>query len=73
MFSYSHEKNELEQHEYIKEGLVIPKPRNSHSFTQNGSKVYIYGGAHEEGPLNDAFELDLETKEFKQIKPKDHD
>ena len=31
----------------------------------------MYGGANEEGPLNDAFELDLETKLFRNLKPAD--
>jgi hypothetical protein len=39
--------------------MVVPKPRNSHSFVQSGGKAVVYGGANEEGPLNDAFELDL--------------
>ena len=32
MFIYHHDKNEIEKIEYLKEGLIIPKPRNSHSF-----------------------------------------
>ena len=68
VFVYHHEKNELEKIEYLQEGQVVPKPRNSHSFTQNGSKAYVFGGANEEGPLNDAFEFDLESKKFTRIK-----
>ena len=68
LFAYDHEKNEIEQIEYLKDGLIIPKKRNSHLFVQNGNKAYLYGGANEEGPLNDAFELDLEKKEFKNVK-----
>lgn len=71
MFTYDHAKNEIEKYEYLKEGLIVPKPRNSHSFVQHGTKAYVYGGANEDGPLNDAFELDLESKEFKNLKPKD--
>ena len=32
LFTYDHEKNELEKIEYLEEGLIIPHPRNSHSF-----------------------------------------
>ena len=32
LFTYDIEKNELEKIEYLEEGLIIPKPRNSHSF-----------------------------------------
>lgn len=58
----------MEQVEFLKEGLIIPKPRNSHSLVQNGKKAYIYGGANTNGPLNDAFELDLEKCIFSNIK-----
>ena len=33
----------------------------------------MYGGANEDGPLNDAFELDLETRAFSRIQVKDMD
>ena len=46
----------------------MPKPRNSHSMSQRGQKAYVYGGANEEGPLNDCLELDLQTLEFKRLK-----
>lgn len=52
----------------MKEGLIIPKPRNSHSFVQNGDKAYVYGGANTEGPLNDCFELDLKQYTFSNVK-----
>ena len=68
MFVYDHKTNEIEQHEYLKEGLVIPEPRNSHGFIQKESKAYIFGGANEEGPRNDAYELNLENLEFRRIK-----
>ena len=67
LFVYHHDKNEIEQIEYLKEGVIVPKPRNSHSFIQSGQKAYIFGGANEEGPLNDAFELDLESCTFSRI------
>ena len=54
----------MEKVEYLEDGLVIPKRRNSHCFVQQGSKVYIYGGANDQGPLNDAFILDLETSKL---------
>lgn len=49
----------------------MPKPRNSHSFVSNGKTAYIFGGANNEGPLNDAFSMDLETCQFKRIQVKD--
>ena len=67
LFVYNHETNEIEQQEYLKEGLIIPKVRNSQLFVQSGNKAFVYGGANQEGPLNDAFELDLETLEFKNV------
>ena len=33
LFVYHHDKNELEKIEYLKDGVIVPKPRNSHSFT----------------------------------------
>lgn len=57
----------MEKVEYLEDGLIIPKRRNSHCFVQVGSKVYIYGGANDEGPLNDAFSLSLETSKFSRI------
>jgi hypothetical protein len=32
-----------------------------------GSKAYVYGGANHDGPLNDCFELDLNTFLFSRI------
>jgi len=32
VFMYHHAKNELEKVEYLQEGAVVPKPRNSHGF-----------------------------------------
>ena len=55
---YHHEKNELEQIEYI-DDAVVPKPRNSHSTAVGEGVAYLFGGANEEGPLNDAYTLDL--------------
>ena len=57
----------MKQVEYLEEGLIIPKRRNSSCFVQVGSKAYIYGGANDEGPLNDAFVLDMETSKFKKV------
>ena len=68
LFAFDHAKTEIEKQEFLKEGMIIPKPRNSHSFVQNGGKAIVYGGANEEGPLNDAFELDLQKLEFSNIK-----
>lgn len=67
VFVFNEAANKLEKIEYLKEGAIVPKPRNSHSFLQNGKIAYIYGGANNEGPLNDAFKLDLENYEFSRI------
>ena len=32
LFAYNHTSNEMEKQEFLKEGMIIPKPRNSHSF-----------------------------------------
>ena len=71
VFKFHHEKNELEKIEYLQEGVIVPKPRNSHGFIQSGDKAFIFGGANEEGPLNDAYELDLDSCKFKKIKLED--
>jgi hypothetical protein len=67
VFVFHHDTNKLEKIEYLQQGAVVPKPRNSHSFVANGKTAYIFGGANNEGPLNDAFSLDLESHEFKRI------
>lgn len=67
MFVFDHALQKLEKVEYLKDGDILPKERNSHSFVQNGKTAYIFGGANNEGPLNDAFELDLESMKFKRI------
>ena len=67
LFIYDHQKNEIEKIEYIKEGLIIPKPRNSHSFVKYGNVAFVYGGANNEGLLNDAFKLDLLKHTFSNI------
>ena len=69
---YHHEKNELEQIEYINDA-VVPKPRNSHSTAVGDGVAYLFGGANEEGPLNDAYTLDLKNGKFKRIKIEDPD
>ena len=68
LFVFDHEKGEMQKVEYLEDGLIVPKRRNSHCFVQVEGKVYIYGGANDEGPLNDSFELDLETSKFKRIR-----
>lgn len=67
VFVFHHEDQKLEKIEYLKEGDIVPKQRNSHSFVSNGQTAYIFGGANNEGPLNDAYEMDLETLKFKRI------
>ena len=52
-----------------KDGKVVPPIRNSHSMTKlNDKKIIVFGGANEEGPLKDLYELDVETKEFVKVK-----
>jgi hypothetical protein len=59
LYRFSHAKGELEKVEYLG-AQFKPKKRNSHSFVQSDSKGFVYGGANDEGPLNDCLELDLE-------------
>ena len=47
--------------------MIIPKPRNSHGMCQVGDIAYVYGGANEEGPLNDSFSLNLKTGKFQRL------
>lgn len=65
VYTYDEKKNELKQIDYLKDGQVVPQPRNSHSTAQNEKFAYIYGGANEEGPLNDCFAFDLTEFGFK--------
>ena len=52
-----------------KAGKVVPPIRNSHSMTKlNDKKILIFGGANEEGPLKDLYELDVDSKEFVKVK-----
>lgn len=67
VYVYHHDQLKLEKIEYLKEGAIVPKGRNSHSFVSNGKTAFIFGGANNDGPLNDAFEFDLESYEFKRI------
>ena len=67
LYTFNHGKTEMEKVEFLEEGLIVPKRRNSHCFVKSGSKVYVYGGANEEGPLNDAFVLDMQTSKFKRV------
>jgi len=42
---------------------MSPKERNSHSFVRDSKnkKIYLFGGANNDGPLNDLYEFDEET------------
>ena len=74
LYMYHSGKNELEKFEYLKEGAIVPKPRNSHGMVQRGDIAYIYGGADENGPLNDAYTLNLKDGQFQKLtikKPQD--
>ena len=68
MYLFKHEANEFEKIEYLEKGVIKPMRRNSHSCVQVGNKAYIYGGANDEGLLNDGFELDLVSKKFSNMK-----
>jgi len=56
----------MKQHEYA-DGSIQPPPRNSHTLTKNGDKAYLFGGANQDGPLKDLYELDLASLTFKKI------
>ena len=73
VFLYHAAKNEVEKVEYLSNGAIVPKPRNSHGMVQKDDIAYIYGGANEEGPLNDAYTLDLKSNQFKKLKIKNAD
>lgn len=45
----------------------IPAKRNSHSMVSNKEKAYIFGGANQDGPLNDLWEFDFESRKFKRL------
>ena len=53
----------------LKDDMVIPKQRNSHTFARDSKnkKSYLFGGANEEGPLADLYEFNEENNEWKQI------
>ncbi|EFJ04400.1 hypothetical protein SELMODRAFT_432449 [Selaginella moellendorffii] len=44
-----------------------PSPRDSHSSTAVGSKLYVFGGTDGTSPLNDLFVLDTDTFVWKKI------
>ena len=48
-------------------GDVVPPRRNSHSMVAHGEKAYVFGGANNDGPRNDLFELDLATYKWRMI------
>ena len=58
----------MSQHEYP-DGAIRPPARNSHTLTKSsdGTKAYLFGGANQDGPLKDLYELDLQTLAFKKI------
>ena len=57
----------LKQKEY-KDNSVKPMARNSHTLTKlDDQRAYLFGGANEDGPLKDLYELDLQKMEFKKI------
>ena len=67
---YHKESNSLEQIEYV-DGAIVPAPRNSHSTAIANDQAYFFGGANEDGPLNDAYSLDLKTGKFARLKVED--
>ena len=59
----------LSQHEYP-DGAITPPARNSHTLTKSTadpSKAYLFGGANQDGPLKDLYELDLDSLAFTKI------
>ena len=64
---YHRDTNSLEQTEYL-DGAIVPAPRNSHSTAVKEDTAYFFGGANEDGPLNDAYSLDLKSGKFAKIK-----
>ena len=51
-----------------KEDVIVPKPRNSHTFTKlNEQKAFLFGGADQDGPMKDLYELDLTNMKFKRV------
>ncbi len=59
----------MKQHEFP-DGAVIPPARNSHTLTKStsdASKAYLFGGANQDGPLKDLYELNLNTLVFTKI------
>lgn len=59
--------NSLQQVEF-KLDDPVPAKRNSHTMVATDKCAYIFGGANQDGPLNDLWELDFETRKFKKIK-----
>jgi hypothetical protein len=51
-------------------GRKIPQKRYKHSFCKNPRepKAYLSGGINKDGPLNEIYEVDLVTYEFKLLK-----
>lgn len=56
--------NKLKQVEFKHDEAVPPK-RNSHTMVASPHSAYIFGGANSDGPLNDLWRFDFETKKFK--------
>jgi len=59
----------MHHHEYP-DGAIIPPVRNSHTLTKSttdSSKAYLFGGANQDGPLKDLYELDLNTLVFTKM------
>ena len=51
------------------DGKITPPIRNSHTMTKlDDTKAYIFGGANEEGPLKDLYELCLTKLEYTKVK-----
>lgn len=45
-----------------------PAVRNSHTMISTKDKAFIFGGANENGPLNDLWEFDFESQKYKRVK-----
>jgi hypothetical protein len=51
-------------------GRKVPSKRYKHSFCKNQrtNKGYLSGGLTKDGPVNDVYEVNLDTFEFKLLK-----
>jgi hypothetical protein len=66
VYSFNFEDLTLKQVEFS-HNSTVPAKRNSHTMVSTQRAAYIFGGANENGPLNDLYEFEFETRSFKKI------